>query len=112
MMVAVKVISGSRPELPSDLMSSGLNKPIWDLMEACWDPDPDIRPSATAVLSYIEETARAAVRRESFVSPAEESVGGHLRTAASTESLEAQASVSDDGSVSTSEEPGISQVCL
>jgi len=43
----VEVLSGNRPERPSD---PNLTDDLWDLTEHCWDQDPHRRPEVSEVV--------------------------------------------------------------
>lgn len=50
--VAVKVLSGQRPERPKDPV---LTNELWDLTRRCFDQDPRRRPEITVVVRDLQE---------------------------------------------------------
>jgi serine/threonine protein kinase len=52
-MYAVK--RGRRPTRPTKKKSQtrGLNDDVWNIIEACWNQDPNMRPSASKVVEYL-----------------------------------------------------------
>ena len=48
--VVDKVIAGTRPERPSNDLSHGMSDKSWDQIAACWDGEPNKRPTALEIL--------------------------------------------------------------
>jgi hypothetical protein len=48
------VMQGKRPPRPGHPLSRtrGLNDKVWHIITACWDQDPDARPTASKVVEY------------------------------------------------------------
>lgn len=44
---------GSRPTLPEDDQTRGLNDKIWNLLEDCWEEDPSERPTITQAMDRL-----------------------------------------------------------
>jgi hypothetical protein len=78
-MVAMKVITGARPDWPSDATHFGLSKSIWSLMQACWAIDSDKRPSASFVLNSIDDNARVDFHHDDILRSVDEAVDGIVR---------------------------------
>jgi len=51
--VFVKVLEGERP-----LREAGFTDSLWDMLELCWTPRPDIRPSVEDILHCLERTSQ------------------------------------------------------
>lgn len=46
------VLKGRRPPKPTQT-DTGFSAVIWDLTQACWDSDPERRPSASQAVSAL-----------------------------------------------------------
>nr|UMO78191.1 Serine/threonine protein kinase [Pandoravirus belohorizontensis] len=57
--VALAVLDGARPDIPASCPAD-----LADLMTACWDADPDARPSMEEVVSRLDAIALAMDRRD------------------------------------------------
>ncbi|KAG6877742.1 hypothetical protein C0993_004456 [Termitomyces sp. T159_Od127] len=57
---AVKIHAGERPKRPSsenqEYVQRGLTDGIWGLMERCWSPSPENRPTAAQILQELPPT--------------------------------------------------------
>ena len=53
--VVLQVTTGQRPERPADSLFLGLSDRVWQVIEMCWQPQPDQRPVAGTVLSCFEK---------------------------------------------------------
>lgn len=60
--ISAEVITGLRPEWPSDDPSQALIDGLWRQVEACWCYDPEERPTALIVFhslqAFVQERAR------------------------------------------------------
>ncbi|EEB91595.1 hypothetical protein MPER_10021, partial [Moniliophthora perniciosa FA553] len=52
--VAVAVARGRRPAKPTKPKQGWCPQNIWELVESCWEQDPDERPSANDIHRYLE----------------------------------------------------------
>ena len=62
--VAVKVSAGERPERPQGAEGNWFIDSIWRMLERCWTPKRDDRPSIGDVLRCLEEASRLSPRME------------------------------------------------
>lgn len=51
-----KVLRGEHPERPQGDEGRSLTDGIWEVLNLCWEPEPDSRPSAEGVLLGLEGT--------------------------------------------------------
>lgn len=53
--IPLYIIQNRRPERPTHerSQSRGLNDAIWSIVESCWSPEPELRPSASQVVASI-----------------------------------------------------------
>ena len=54
-----KIINGHRPERPQGGEGLWFTDDVWDILERCWKPNPDDRPSVEDVLCRLEEASRS-----------------------------------------------------
>jgi len=47
----VGILSGKRPERPTH---PSLTDELWDLIQRCWDQEPQLRPGISEVVSYLQ----------------------------------------------------------
>ena len=52
--VIVKVLEGERP-----LRQAGFTDSLWEMLELCWAPRPDIRPSVEDILQCLERASQS-----------------------------------------------------
>ena len=71
-MVMLKVIRGERPERPNGPEGARFTDNLWQTLNWCWEPQPQLRPSAKAVLEHLEQVSEAL---GSFSRQGEEEVG-------------------------------------
>ena len=57
--VIVKVGRGERPERPQGAEGELFTDVVWKILERCWTPKRDDRPSAEEVLLFLEEASRS-----------------------------------------------------
>ena len=53
--VASLILEGSRPEMPEDAQTVGLTSEMWEIIEACWQQDPEERPTTEEVMRRWEK---------------------------------------------------------
>ena len=70
-----KVTSGIRPWRPSEDLPYGVSYELWGWIVACWDQEPNERPTALETLRGLDE----AQRRESAVSADNSQVEAMIR---------------------------------
>ena len=58
-MVMLKVIRGERPERPSGPEGTQFTDHLWQTLNWCWELQPQLRPSAKAVLERLEQVSGA-----------------------------------------------------
>ena len=51
-------IRGSRPPRPEDPVATGFGQGTWELVERCWEKNPEQRPTAREALEHFEGVAR------------------------------------------------------
>ena len=56
--VVAKVVRGERPECPQGAEGKLFTNAIWGVLEGCWTPKRDDRPSIEDVLQFLEEASR------------------------------------------------------
>jgi len=49
------IAAGLRPERPSNGPSQGMINELWEQIMACWNQDPNKRPTASEVLGALRE---------------------------------------------------------
>ena len=57
-MVLLEVISGKRPARPLDREVFGLEDSVWDVVQECWNSDPQTRPGIKGVRTFLEPLYR------------------------------------------------------
>ena len=55
--VVFKVLGGVRPTKPTNALKLGLSDNVWELLEGCWRPERQLRPSVRDVLGCIKSAA-------------------------------------------------------
>ena len=50
----LKILRGDRPERPQGAQGARFTDDIWDMLESCWKPRPDDRPSLNALLRCLQ----------------------------------------------------------
>ena len=63
--IAVKIFRGDRPERPQEAEGVWFVDDVWEVLECCWAPGPQDRPSIEDVLRCLEETSRFPVSQPS-----------------------------------------------
>ena len=58
-MVILKVIRGERPERPSGPEGTQFTNNLWQTLNWCWELQPQLRPSAKAILESLEQVSEA-----------------------------------------------------
>ncbi|KAJ8080064.1 hypothetical protein PM082_016891 [Marasmius tenuissimus] len=53
--VTLQVLAGARPSRPDTL--ADFQDAIWNMMDACWHPDPSVRPSASTIVQEVTAMA-------------------------------------------------------
>ena len=53
--VVVSILRGTRPEMPKDAQAVGLTGEMWNLLESCWQKDPEKRPTMEEVVRRWQE---------------------------------------------------------
>jgi hypothetical protein len=56
--VVWKVTEGERPERPRGVEGAWFMDDLWAMLELCWVPQPEGRPSIEAVLGCLERVSR------------------------------------------------------
>ena len=56
--VILKVTQGERPERPEGAEGAWFTDDLWAMLELCWVPQPEGRPSIEAVLGCLERVSR------------------------------------------------------
>lgn len=56
--VVAKVMSGIRPERPTDASLLGLSDVVWQVVRTCWIQERDERPTVAAVLQCLNKATR------------------------------------------------------
>jgi serine/threonine protein kinase len=56
--VILKVMEGERPGRPQGARGAWFTDDLWDMLELCWKPQPDDRPSLGIVLQCLEGVTR------------------------------------------------------
>ena len=56
--VVREVLGGARPERPRGVQGEWFQDNIWDMLERCWEPQPDDRPGLDAVLLSLKGVVR------------------------------------------------------
>ena len=51
-----KVLKGERPGRPQGAEGVWFTDDVWEMVEQCWSPQPERRPTARAVLEFLEQT--------------------------------------------------------
>ena len=54
-----KVIAGERPERPQGAEAAWFTDDLWEALEQCWSPQPNVRPTVEAILEYLERGSTA-----------------------------------------------------
>lgn len=67
--VVAKVMSGVRPDRPINAEVLGLSDVIWQIVENCWSPQRDERPTADVVLQCLNKATRYWVPPENGPEP-------------------------------------------
>ena len=57
--VIMKVVQGERPGRPNGLEGARFTDELWRTLNRCWQPLPECRPSAEAVLECLEQVSGA-----------------------------------------------------
>ena len=60
------ILEGVRPPRPSNYKAIGLTDEIWDLVQACWDPDRGTRP---LIKEVVERVGNAAASWRTLIPP-------------------------------------------
>ena len=47
------VIAGNRPARPPDREVLGLDDSVWNIIQGCWDSDPQVRPTIKGVRGFL-----------------------------------------------------------
>ncbi|KAF9644872.1 kinase-like protein [Thelephora ganbajun] len=53
-----KVMDGERPERPQAIQGTWFTDGLWEMLERCWEPRPDDRPSLKTIFQSLEGVAR------------------------------------------------------
>ena len=53
-LVMMKIIEGERPERPQGPEAAWFTDDLWGMLEQCWSPQPEARPTAEAILKHLE----------------------------------------------------------
>jgi hypothetical protein len=66
--IVPQVKQGKRPSRPPHHPSQirGLNNDIWDLIEACWNQDPELRPAASRIVERLRTLPDCPFDKRSF----------------------------------------------
>ena len=56
--VPALILRGWRPPRPEDTVAIGFGQGTWELVERCWDEDPEQRPRARDALEHFEHVSR------------------------------------------------------
>jgi len=59
MIVMRKVVEGERPGRPQGREEAWVTDDLWEMLEQCWLPQPERRPTIDAVLQCVEQGSRA-----------------------------------------------------
>jgi len=54
-----RVIDGERPMRPQGLESVWFTDDLWGMLERCWSPQLNVRPTAEAILGHLERASMA-----------------------------------------------------
>ena len=57
--VVRKVVDGERPMRPQGPEGVWSTDDLWGMLERCWSPQPKVRPTAEAILGYLERASIA-----------------------------------------------------
>jgi len=57
--VVAKIIKGERPERPQGAEAVWFTDDLWGMLEQCWSPQPEVRPTAKAMLKNLERNSMA-----------------------------------------------------
>ena len=49
-----RVVEGERPERPQGAEAAWFTDDLWEALEQCWSPQPNVRPTVEAILEYLE----------------------------------------------------------
>ena len=99
------VVEGKRPGRPQGVEGAWFTDGVWGVLERCWTPQPDSRPSIKDVLQYFEEVSK------SWVPPPPWVVAGSLATGLPTRSFSDSSTegCTDGGGVPSPSQGGPSQ---
>ena len=53
-----KILDGERPSRPLGAQGEWFTVSLWQMLELCWEPQPDHRPSLNAVLQCLQDATR------------------------------------------------------
>jgi len=57
--VVKKIVNGKRPKRPKEAEAVWFTDALWGMLEQCWSPKPHDRPTAKAILEYLERGSMA-----------------------------------------------------
>jgi len=102
--VVVKVGKGERPRRPQGEERVWFTDGIWSILERCWVPNPDDRPSIEDVLQCLENSSR------SWVPPPSRTITNPPTTHSSSRNSYISTEESTDGGLSSPSEAASSQL--
>ena len=94
--VVVRVLKGERPGRPQEEARTWFSDEIWSMLERCWKPSPNDRPSVKAVLWCLEGVSR------SLTSPPHHTAHSLITSNSPARNSDPSAEESEDGSESSS----------
>jgi len=53
-----KIVDGERPERPQGVEAAWFVSGLWEMLEQCWSPKPNVRPTVEAVLERLERGSK------------------------------------------------------
>ena len=57
--VTVRTVDGERPTRPTGPGAVWFTDALWGMLEQCWSPQPNVRPTAEAILEHLERGSMA-----------------------------------------------------
>lgn len=57
--VVFKVLHGERPGKPEGMQGERFTADLWEMLERCWKPQPDERPSLDIILQCLQDAMRS-----------------------------------------------------
>ena len=59
LVVMMKAIEGEHPVRPQGAEAAWFTDDLWETLEQCWSPQPNVRPTVEAIFEYLEQGSTA-----------------------------------------------------